>query len=243
MMYNTIPTDRTAPTMPLRSTRNALADSRLSEQVYQSLLESVLNGTLAPGAVVSELAVAKRLQVSRTPVHDALRQLIKDGLVRQEPNRRAVVAEFNADDIREVFELRRLLEGEAAALAAPRIARSTLQELRATADRLAKVWGQAGWVERWADFDEAFHTAVARASGSKRLCQEVVRYRTLHRGLNKTHTAADCLRQALEEHLTILDALDRRDPAAARAAMEAHIREWENFFVQNFPHPQRPRVK
>lgn len=208
------------------------AASRLSEQVYQTLLESVLSGSLAPGAAVSELAVAKQLGVSRTPVHDAIRQLVKDGLLRQEPNRRAVVAEFTAADIREVFELRRLLEGEAAALAAPRIARPTLQALRATADQLAKVWGKPGWVERWADFDEEFHAAVARAAGSKRLCQEVLRYRRLHRGLNKTHTAADSLRQALDEHLAILDALDRRDPVAARTAMEVHIREWENFFVQ-----------
>ncbi|VTT99796.1 family transcriptional regulator : Uncharacterized protein OS=Osedax symbiont Rs2 GN=OFPI_31550 PE=4 SV=1: GntR: FCD [Gemmataceae bacterium] len=219
--------------MPITAALPAATESegRLSERVYQSLLEAVLSGALAPGEVVSELSLAKAMKVSRTPVHDAVVQLTKDGLLRQEPNRRPVVASFTADDVREVFEVRAVLEGEAAALAAPRIDRPTLAELRATADRLDRQWGRAGWLDRWADFDEGFHAAVARACGNGRLCQEVTKYRTLHRGLNKTHTAADVLRPALAEHLRILDALDRRDPDAARTAMTAHIREWQAFFV------------
>lgn len=224
----------TESSMPIVTPIRVDQTVRLSEQVYQSLLESILNGELLSGEVVSELSLAKTLGVSRTPVHDALVQLIKDGLVTQDPNRRPVVASFTGDDIREVFELRRLLEGEAAALAAARIDRPTLQSLRAAADRLERQWGKSGWVERWADYDETFHEAIASAAGNTRLCREVMQYRTIHRGLNKTHTGADVLHQALVEHVRILDALDRRDATAARSAMESHIREWQTFFVQNY---------
>jgi DNA-binding GntR family transcriptional regulator len=217
--------------MPLTLDRTSDSDARLSEAVYQSLPEAILYGSLLPGEVVSELALAKTLCVSRTPVHDTVRQLIKDGLVRQERNRQAVVAAFTADDIRDVFEMRAVLEAEAAALAAPRIDRAARQELRAAIDHLDRDWGADGWVGRWADHDQEFHAAVARACGNRRLGQEVMKYRTLHRGLNKTHTAADLLHHALAEHRRVLDALDARDPAAARAAMAAHIREWQTYFV------------
>jgi DNA-binding GntR family transcriptional regulator len=217
--------------MPPTLDLTALDGARLSEAVYQYLLEAILDGSFKPGEVLSELALAKALAVSRTPIHDAVRQLVKDGLVVQEPNRRAVVTEFTADDIREVFEMRTLLEGESAYQAASRLDRASLADLRTHADRLASNWGQGGWLERWADYDEHFHGTIARAAGNGRLRAEVLKYRVLHRGLNKTHTAADLLRHALDEHYTILEALERRAADAARTAMIAHIREWQRFFV------------
>lgn len=220
--------------MPIVDLPRVEATDRLSEQVYQTLLEAILGGSLVPGEVVSELSLASSLGVSRTPVHDALVQLAKDGLICQNPKRRPAVARFSADDIREVFEMRRLLEGEAAAQAAPRIDRPSLQELRATARQLEQRWTEPGGVERWADFDENFHGTIAKASGNSRLEREILRYRRLHRGLNKTHTGLEILRQALLEHFGILDALDHRDSAAARTAMESHIREWQTYFIQNF---------
>ena len=92
--------------------------TRLSELVYQSLLEAILSGQLAAGHPVSELAVSRQLDVSRTPVHEAIGQLIKDGLVHQEANCRPVVASFTSADISDIFDMRLLLEPAAAAGAA-----------------------------------------------------------------------------------------------------------------------------
>jgi DNA-binding GntR family transcriptional regulator len=216
--------------MPKAAVPPAEPAARLSEQVYQTLLEDVLAGRLAAGEPVSELSLAKALGVSRTPVHEALIQLVRDGLVTQQANRRPVVAAFSADDIREVFEMRRILEGAAVAAAAARIDRLTLAALRADADRQAAGWDAPDWVARWADHDHLFHATIAKACGNRRLCREVLRYRTLHRGFNKTHTDQRVLRLAQADHVRILDALDRRDPAAAREAMDAHIRESQTFF-------------
>ena len=98
--------------LSLRGTN--LEGARLSDAVYETLLEAILSGQLAPGTIVSEVSLARQLAVSRTPVHDALRQLAKDGLVQQRANRRAVIATVSRDDVHDIFEMRKLLEGEAA---------------------------------------------------------------------------------------------------------------------------------
>lgn len=212
-----------------------LEQTRLSDAVYETLLEAILGGGLVPGTVVSEVALARQLEVSRTPVHDALRQLSKDGLIEQRANHRAVITTFAREDVHDVFEMRRLLEGEAAYRAATGMDRPELARLRASGDSLAKSRKRPDWVERWADFDEDFHTSVARASGSKRLFQDIARYRMLHRGFNILTTTVDCLKQALDEHFAILDALEKRDAEEARRRMTSHIQEWQAYFVNHFP--------
>jgi len=214
---------------------NRESEQTLSDSVYQQLLEAIVSGRLSSGTVLSEVAVAKELSVSRTPVHDALRQLAKDGLVEQAPGRRSRVAEFSHDDVFEIFEMRKFLEGPAAELAATRMDRRQLIPLRATADDLAATTDDPDWVQRWIDYDDEFHQLIAEACGNKRLCKDISSYRLSHRGLNKLATNVDCLQKALAEHYEILDALERSDPEGARAAMIAHLDTWQDFFVRNFP--------
>ena len=207
---------------------------RLSDSVYETMLNAIISGKLKPGTIVSEVALARQLNVSRTPVHDALRQLAKDGLVQQRANHRAVIAEFTAADIYDLYQMRKLLEGEAARLAAKGMDRETLTRLRETADSLARDRGNPNWVDRWADFDEDFHNAIAEASGSPRLCQDIARYHLLHRGFNKLGTTPEGLDHALEEHVRILDALEKRDAKEAQRAMFDHLQEWQAYFVRRF---------
>ncbi|MGE3804608.1 MAG: GntR family transcriptional regulator [Gemmataceae bacterium] len=213
-----------------------LEQTRLSDAVYETLLDAILSGRLCAGSVVSEVALSKQLEVSRTPVHDALRQLSKDGLIEQRANHRAVIATFAREDVHDVFEMRKILEGEAAYRAATRLDRPELARLRSEGDNLARSRKRPDWVERWADFDEDFHTSVARASGSKRLYQDIIRYRMLHRGFNLLTTTVECLKQALDEHFCILESLENRKADEARQRMVSHIQEWQAFFVNRFPH-------
>jgi DNA-binding GntR family transcriptional regulator len=215
--------------------RDTDESGRLSDSVYQALLESIIARRLAPGTIVSEVALARQLKVSRTPVHDALRQLAKDGLVQQRANHRAVIATFSREDLRDIFDMRKLLEGEAARLAATRIDRPNLARLRVAADALAKGQKKPDWLERWADFDEDFHATIAQSAGSPRLYQDIVRYRLLHRAFNTLTTTVEVLQQALEEHVRILDALEKRDAKEAARQMVSHIQEWQTYFVNHFP--------
>ncbi len=74
--------------------RDVAIKSRLSESVYESLLGMIVSGELIPGQPVSELQLARQLEVSRTPIHEAIKQLVKDGLIAQSANRRPVVVSF-----------------------------------------------------------------------------------------------------------------------------------------------------
>jgi DNA-binding GntR family transcriptional regulator len=209
--------------------------ARLSDAVYETLLEAIISAKLAAGSIVSEVSLAKQLAVSRTPVHDALRQLAKDGLVEQRAGRRAIITTFSKEDVFDIFEMRKLLEGESARRAATRIDRATITRVRGLGEDLKTATDRADYIDRWADFDEAFHDAIAKASGSTRLWQDIARYRLLHRGFNKLATTVEGLQNALVEHVQILDALERRDGEAAAQAMVEHVQEWQAYFVNHFP--------
>jgi DNA-binding GntR family transcriptional regulator len=209
------------------------AIARLSEQVYEALVEMIVRGTLQPGQSVSELELARTLKVSRTPIHEAVKQLVKDGLIVQAANRRPVVVTFGADDVRDVYEMRRILESEAAAKAAERIDRQTLQKLESALRDFCKSKKTTASIARWVTMDDEFHSAIANAAGSPRLAADIDRYRLLHRVFNRLHTDASVLQQAAEEHQQIIDALRRRSAEEAKQAMRVHLEEWQRFFANH----------
>lgn len=221
----------------LAQLKRHISVTTLAESVYETLLESILSGQLASGTELSVVAVAKTLEVSRTPVHEALRQLARDGLVEQAVNRTSRVATFTAADVHDIFEMRQLLEGAAAERAATRLDEEELARLRWGADVLAASRGAVDWVGRWVRYDEDFHAAIARGSGSPRLANDIGRYRLLHRCFNRISANADVLQAALAEHQAILDRLEAADPDGARRAMAAHVVAWQAYFVARFPKP------
>ena len=206
---------------------------RLSEQVYESLVEMIVLGKLEPGHPVSEVELARVLNVSRTPIHEAVKQLVKDGLIVQAANRRPLVVAFGPEDVRDVYEMRRILESAAAAKAADRIDRPTLQRLSTALKEFRESKPTASSIGVWVKLDDEFHSAIANAAGSPRLAADIVRYRLMNRVFNRSHTDASVLQQAAEEHQAILDALQKRDADAARQAMCEHLEEWQRFFANH----------
>lgn len=206
---------------------------RLSEQVYEALVEMIVRGKLKPGQPVSELELARALNVSRTPIHEAVKQLVKDGLIVQAANRRPVVVTFGPEDIRDVYEMRIILESEAAARSADRIDVPRLRRLEQTLKQFRKSKPSASTIAHWVQLDDEFHSVIASASGSFRLAADINRYRLLHRVFNRSHTDAGVLQQAIEEHEAILDALRNRSAEVARQAMRQHLEEWQRFFANH----------
>jgi DNA-binding GntR family transcriptional regulator len=202
----------------------SLEKTYLGNAVYQTLLENILSGALPAGARVSEVALAAELRVSRTPVHEAVKKLAKDGLLVHESGKRPRVARFDRKEIAELYEMRAILECAAAERAAGRIDEATLGDLCRRAEALASGRArEADWKKRALDFDQDFHDTLALASGSARLREDIHRYRLLVRAFCRMTGSVENLREALAEHQKILKALEARDPAAARNAMAAHI--------------------
>jgi DNA-binding GntR family transcriptional regulator len=227
--------NRITPGKADQSNGKPVADNspRLSEQVYESLVEMIVRGKLEPGQPVSEVELARTLSVSRTPIHEAVKQLVKDGLVIQAANRRPVVVSFGPDDIRDVYEMRIILESEAAAKCADRIDLPTLQRLEESLTQFRKSKPSLSTIAKWVQLDDEFHSTIASASGSPRLAADINRYRLLHRVFNRSHTDASVLHQAAEEHAAILEAFRKRSSDLARQAMRRHLEEWQRFFANH----------
>ncbi len=203
--------------------RDNIQRASLADSVYETLLEAMISGRLAGGTEINEVALAKQLDVSRTPVHEAVRRLVADGLIKVERHRRLRVAALSHDEVREVYAMRRLLESAAAEWAATAMTDEALAEQRRAANVLAAADGSLDWTMQALKFDLDFHDAIALACGNDRLREDITRYRLLVRGLCRMTGTTENLHDALREHLEILTALERRDGRAAREAMASHI--------------------
>lgn len=203
-----------------------------SEQVYSRLLHQILQGELSPGSLLKEVPLAKSLGVSRTPVHEALRRLIHDGLVCRESDRRLIVARATPAEVHDLFEIRKILEVEAARRATPNFDRPTLALLQHEAEKLQSQQSLSSLRKLWPVHDESLHGAIARACGSRRLQEDIHRYRLWHRALNALLMDRPLLHQAASEHREILEAMARRNAGDAAAAMLRHLGEWQAIFVR-----------
>src|SRR5579883_1646889 len=158
-----------------------VARGSLRQQVTSRLMTGIFQGRFRSGQrlVVQDLATA--YQASPTPVREALVELASLGLVDLLPNRGAVVQPFGPQEIREISQLRRLLEVEAARGAAGRIPADQLASLQDELLRLAAPPHDETWDQSARDLDTRLHGLIADCCGSRRLGAEVGRYLTLFR--------------------------------------------------------------
>ncbi|WP_022706399.1 GntR family transcriptional regulator [Paracoccus zeaxanthinifaciens] len=188
---------------------------------YQRLLGEIRDGSLPPGARLRETELAERLGVSRTPVREAIRQLETDGLVTHVPRHGATVRTLDYAEVMELYEMRGVLEGTAARLAARAAAEVELDELIALNDRMAAV--ESG--PEAAELNRLFHATLLDAAKNRFLARSIA---TLQKGLLilGPTTLADQNRaaEAAAEHAAVLEAMQQRDGEAAEQAMRAHIR-------------------
>ncbi|MFO0866697.1 MAG: GntR family transcriptional regulator [Gemmataceae bacterium] len=125
----------------------------LVETAYENILEAILSGRLKAGDEVSEVSLAAELNISRTPVAHAMQKLAAAGLIDRLAGKPPRVAEFDRDEVAEIYEMRELLEAEAAARAATLLPQERLEALMADAEELAGSMRSANWAERAVRFD------------------------------------------------------------------------------------------
>ena len=200
---------------------------RASDKAYQTLLDEIVEGSLAPGTVLAEVEQAARLGVSRTPLREALAHLRKDGLVEPLAGRGLIVTAISIDDIVELYELRQPLEQQAARLAAqrgnPQIFSQIAAELR-DSDRLISsgAEGIKAYYQLNERLDRAIEDSISSAylvSALKGLHLHLARIRRLSR------QNVDRLRAAAIETLVIVEAIVNRDADLAASATHVHLQQ------------------
>lgn len=190
------------------------------EAVYQKLLEEIRSGKLFPGSRLREIELADRLGVSRTPVREAIRLLEGDGLITHLPRQGATVRRLDYAEVMELYEMRAVLEGTAARLAARTASPVEIEEL----ERLNAALEAAETAAEAARLNRAFHATLLDAAKNRFLSRAMG---GLERALMilgpTTLSDEDRARDARAEHQSILHALNNNEGEAAEAAMRAHI--------------------
>ncbi len=187
---------------------------------YRRLLDDIRLGNLHPGARLRETELAERLGISRTPVREAIRQLETDGLVVHLPRQGATIRSLDHAEVVELYEMRSVLEGTAARLAARAASDIELQELGSLNAAMSNA--PAGPAAR--ELNRQFHRSLIDAARNRFLLKSVNALQKTLLILGPT-TLADPDRAALaaREHGDVLAALLSRDGAQAEAAMRAHV--------------------
>jgi DNA-binding GntR family transcriptional regulator len=195
----------------------------LSEVVYRRIRRAIIQGELPLGSALSETELAKRFQVSKTPVREALRRLGQEGLVWSTPHKGAVVASLSESDLEEIYLIRCRLECLAARFAAERLTMEDAKILGASIEEL-EVLTSAGETEAIRQANIKVHQLIWRAARSTRLTQMLMNlqdYVEMSRSaLLWEPQGAEVL---LEEHAGIVRAVLERDPERAERMVERHI--------------------
>src|SRR4051812_37603579 len=193
--------------------------------VAKKILQLIFTGEFKGGDRLIEEEVAERIGVSRTPVREALGELAGIGVITLKPNHGALVREFGAKQIQEIYHIRKILEAEATKLAEAQIDKPRLQEIRDKTQQFLNASTRGpDWSGEAMALDQEFHELLATSSGNERLAAEIGRYRTLVQSIREavgnTSNAQDF---ALIEHTLIIDLLLDHQGQRAAEVMSQHI--------------------
>jgi DNA-binding GntR family transcriptional regulator len=195
----------------------------LTDRAYALIRQDIVSCALPPGAELTEFEIAERLQMSKTPVREALARLQFEGLVRAYPRRGYQVEPVRVSDINDIFDARIVLEAGAIAYAVKHVSAKELDDL----DRLARSSSDNDYLsdlERSQQVNNAFHESIALASRNIRLHRMVAQtIKELERFFYLEATADGQYPASHVTHLDIVNEMRTGDAARASAALKEHI--------------------
>ena len=186
-------------------------------QVFNTLEDAILNGSYKEGDSLNELRLSKSLGVSRTPVREALMQLELEGLVKNIPNKGAVVVGISEQDVEDIYEIRIRTEGLAARLCAEKITDEELEELEQCMALQEYYLKKQDSAKEMGELDGEFHRIIFAASKSRPL-QNVLT--SFHNYVCVTGRAEE----SVSEHRAILEAITKHDGELAEKLTAEHIK-------------------
>jgi len=197
---------------------------RLHGSTVKQLRNLIVTGGLAPGARLNERELCEQLNVSRTPVREAIKTLVQDGLLRAMPNQSPVVSELDPGEISNLIDVVTVIEGLAGELTAKHASEEAIAEIGLLHDHMMLHYSRdelPGYFEA----NKAFHRKIIALSGNPVLIWiwELLALR-VDRARYSSNLWPTRWKTAIEEHQLILDALAARDPARTGQALRDHVR-------------------
>jgi DNA-binding GntR family transcriptional regulator len=204
----------------VEATEPALA---LSELAHKAMMGMLLSGELAPNEVVTERQIALQLGISRTPLREAVRRLEGERLLERQRSGALVVRALPVEEYMHILNVRRLVEGEAARLAAGRVPVAELEQLKSRIGEALQLPEDAVTPE-FAASDRDLHGLIAAACGNPVLQQVIADLRT-RTSMFRFGRLPSRRKTVCAEHLEIIDALIAGDSERAQRAMHHHVDE------------------
>lgn len=204
----------------MHSTDQASTNRSLSQFAYDTLRSNIRAQQLLPGQRVREVDIAERLQISRTPVREAIKKLAGEGLLEQRAARGFVVAEISTDQVLQLYAMREMLEGAAARFAAEQASPLEIQSLRQLLAQLpvAKTLAAAAASNR------RLHEAIVQAAHNSYLLKAMGALRDALELLGTTTYSMPGRQQSgYDENTAIVERIAARDPDGAEQAARKHI--------------------
>lgn len=214
---------KTAKAAPAQALEPLSGAPQLGTRVYQALVNGIVSGRIEPGAPLRPDSIARQLEVSTTPVREAMHRLEGDGLAIKAPYQGWFVRQFSEQQVRELYELRAALECFGVRLACSRITAEQMSELRS-----CQVAGQAalsaGDMDAYRIYNRDLHQAILNAAGNSYLISTMSQLRLQTEMLMaKTIRITGRPVRAIEEHQRLLALIERGNAKAAEELMECHI--------------------
>jgi DNA-binding GntR family transcriptional regulator len=198
------------------------SDGSRADLAYRQLKAAIRRREFRPGQRMREADLAEWLNISRTPVRDALKQLETEGLLVAAPRRGLVVVELDQQQVTEIYALRNVLEGLAARMAAQHASPAEVAAMRDAMDRQDSA--SIDDFEQLAHLNRTFHQSIYHAARNRYLLEVLEGLEsTLALLPGTTYSDPSRPERALDEHRVIVDAIERRDPDTAEAAARQHI--------------------
>jgi len=204
----------------------------LHEQVASRLRQMLVENQLAPGAKLNERELCEVLNVSRTPLREAIKMLAAEGLVELLPNRGAIALQLTEADVLNTFEVMAGLEGQSGELAATRITDGELAEIRAMHFEMMAAYTRRD-LPGYYRLNAAIHNAINTAARNPVLS---VTYRQVNARLQalrfRSNQGEEKWGRAVREHELMIEALTAHDPLAMRAVLVAHLNHKRDVVVE-----------
>jgi len=201
----------------------------ISHKIYNALKTKIMKGILKPGEKLFGNTIATDLNVSRTPVREALQRLASEGFLEIKPNKAMVVAKFSYEYSKEILEIREVLEGLAARIVADKINEQEIKEMQNIFKRMQSS-AESNDLLTYCEYDDKFHDFIFKICKNHSLLKMrnylenfIYRFRIKSLSGVKSVSVKGRLNNSLKEHRKILDSLKEHNPVKAEREIKKHI--------------------
>ncbi|MGE5473083.1 MAG: GntR family transcriptional regulator [Ignavibacteriales bacterium] len=205
----------------------------LTQKIFNILQNRILNGVYSDGERLCELKLTKELNISRTPVREAIFQLEQEGLVKIIPNKGAIVIGITLEDIKDIYSIRIQVEGLAARLCAERITAREIERFEEIMD-LMELYTNKKDYEKLLGIDTQFHSMIFNSSKSRPLIQVLgMLHMYVLRARKASFQKPGRAEKALQEHMEIYRAILDKKPEMAENLATKHVKNAEQNLMEN----------